>query len=138
MVVTAGSIYSETYKSVYNLVKRDATIASGTYSNFPRQQDVQYPLYTIEVNSDSRKSKSFGNKNEIKNINVTFGCFSKSKRQVDELADELENVISLGYNSLAQSGLAQAVFTRSGPTEPTINDELVHAVRCNLNAEFVR
>lgn len=138
MVVTAGSVYSETFKSVYYMVKRDSTIASGTFSNFPRQQDVQYPLYTVEVDTDARTFKSFADKNEGKNINVLITCFSQSKRQVDELVDELENIFKLGKDSLAKSGLAQPMFTRSGPTQPSLNDELIHSVTCNLNTEFVR
>lgn len=138
MVVTAGSVYSETFRSVYNMVKRDAAIASGTFSNFPRQQNVQYPLYTVETDTDARSFKSFADKNEGKKIDVIITCFSQSTRQVDELADELENIFKNGGDSLSKSGLAQPMFTRAGVTHPILNDELVHAVACNLNMEFVR
>lgn len=124
MVVAAGSIYSEPFKIIKHLIDDNKVILSGSYPTFPDKSPV-YPLCTVEVAMDPG-IKSFANKSRELIYTVEIGCYSKSRRQTDEIFDELDYILTKNTNSLGKSGL-KWIETSSSPNEPDmINDEKVH------------
>lgn len=136
MAVVAGSVFGETYKTVYNLIKDNTTTASGTFPNVPQEQVIQYPLYTIIVGNTNPDFKSFGRVNKGKELNVLINCFSKSARQVDKLVDEAVNVLENNQEVTSKSGLAVPEINVSEFAQPEINDEVVHSKTINANYKY--
>jgi len=133
MAVAAGQIRSEAFKTIYNLVNANKITASGTYPAFPQTRTVQYPLYTIETDSLDSRYKSFAGVTRGKTINMLIQCFSKSAEQLDQIADELENILESNRAVTMASGLNALTLTQSTVEHATINDELVHAYTFNAN-----
>jgi len=124
MVVAAGSMYSEPFKIIKHLIDDNKVILSGSYPTFPDSSPV-YPLCTVEVTHDP-DIKSFGNKTRGLIYTVELGCYSKSRKQTDEIFDELDYILSKNTSSLGKSGL-KWIDTASSPNAPDfINDEKVH------------
>lgn len=124
MVVAAGSIYSEPFKIIKHLIDDNKVILSGSYPTFP-DKDPVYPLCTVEVSAD-QVGKSFGNKTRELVYTVEIGCYSKARKQTDEIFDEIDYILTRNTNSLGKSGL-KWVDIVSSPNEPDfINDTKVH------------
>lgn len=124
MVVAAGSMYSEPFKIIKHLIDDNKVILSGSYPTFPDKSPV-YPLCTIEVTTDPA-GKSFGNQSRGLIYTVEIGCNSKSRKQTDEIFDELDYILSKNTVSLGKSGL-KWIDTASSPNTPDIiNDEKIH------------
>ncbi len=124
MVVAAGSIYSEPFKIIKHLIDDNKIILSGSHPTFPDKSPV-YPLCTVEVSTD-QAGKSFGNKIRELIYTVEIGCFSKSRKQTDEIFDEIDYILTRNTNSLGKSGL-KWVDTASSPNAPDfVNSEKVH------------
>lgn len=125
MTVAAGAIYSEPFKIIKHLINDNKVILSGSYPTFP-DKDPVYPLCTVEVSAD-QTSKSFANQTRELTYSVEIGCFSKSRKQIDEIFDEVDNILTTNTNSLGKSGL-KWIGTVSSPSFPDIiNDTKVHS-----------
>ena len=124
MTVAAGLIFSEPYKIIKHLIDDNKVILSGSYPTFPDSNPV-YPLCTVEINNE-QTGKSFGNKRRELTFTAEIGCYSKSRKQMDEIFNEIDFIISRNTNSLGQSGL-KWVGNDSSPSDlENINDTKVH------------
>ena len=103
MVVAAGSIFSESFKTIKHLIDDNRVILSGSYPAFPDKSPV-YPLCTIESRAD-HESKSFGCQNRGLTFNFEIICYSKSAKQLDEIANEIDYILTTNQSAVSYTHL---------------------------------
>jgi GGDEF domain-containing protein len=129
-VVSAGSIYSESWKTVRNLINENRTVLSGCYAAFPDFDDqktrINYPLCTVETALANNTDKSFGLKNRELTISFEISCFSKKAEQLDEIVNEVDYALTSNQTVTDGSGLKALNLTSNSTDHVVINNEKVH------------
>ena len=125
MVVAAGSIYSESFKTVRKLINENRVILSGCYPAFPKKP-VTYPLCTVIVDEFLPTQRRFGG-NRSAEINIEIVCFTNNAKQLDEISNEVDLILTQNQAVTQASGLRSLVLTSAGIEHPVIDDIQTHA-----------
>lgn len=130
---SAGNVYSNPFKTVFNLIKDNTTIASGTFAMFPQGNIVTYPLNTVESANTNPTFKSFGRQSRGLEFNFEISCFAESVEQTDELANEIDKIATQNQEVTNKSGLNFQEVNASAMEHPIINGKMVHTKLMNVN-----
>jgi len=138
MVLSAGSIYSETFKTVRNLLSDNVPVASGVYSVFPDIQgdSFSYPIVVVDRSKISQTGKTFGLQNRKLTINVPVMCYALSGKDLDDLIDDVDFALTRNQRSLNTSGLNNMKLNSSDSDDVIINDKKVHVMLMNAGFEW--
>lgn len=108
MTIVAGSLYRDSWKTVFSVVNSSFTLGS-VYSAFPetyKGRPLTFPMAVVDNTDNSQSRVTFtGTGIQSSDLSFPVTIYTRSRAQLDQGADYIKKGISSNISTLLASGL---------------------------------